>query len=321
MDEVHFLADRFRGAVWEEVIIHLPQAVRLVSLSATVSNAEEFGDWLQAVRGRTRVIVSEERPVPLEQHVLMRTKLVDLFDATQQRLRRHPAGEPRAASRWPGTAAARVSSRQMQDVGRRHSKGGAPRGFAHAAQRRSPGMLGDLNLLPAIFFVFSRAGCDAAVRQAMRDGVRLTEAWERQEIREIVEERCRTLLDEDLAVLGYWQWLEGLERGVAAHHAGLLPAFKEVVEELFQRKLVKVVFATETLALGHQHAGPHGRAREAREVQRREPACRSRRGSTRSSPAGQGAAASTSRATASSAGRRGSTRRRSPRSPPAAPTR
>src|SRR5690606_15029488 len=66
----------------------------------------------------------------------------------------------------------------------------------------------------------------------------------------IVEERCRTLLDEDLGVLGYWDWLSGLERGLAAHHAGMLPAFKEVVEELFQRKLIKVVFATETLALG-----------------------------------------------------------------------
>ena len=84
----------------------------------------------------------------------------------------------------------------------------------------------------------------------LRAGVRLTEQHERDEIREIVEDRCRTLLDEDLAVLGYWEWLEGLERGVAAHHAGMLPAFKEVVEELFRRKLVKVVFATETLALG-----------------------------------------------------------------------
>ena len=82
MDEVHYLADRFRGAVWEEVIIHLPQSVRLVSLSATVSNAEEFGDWLQAVRGETAVIVSEERPVPLDQHVLVRTKLLDLFDSS-----------------------------------------------------------------------------------------------------------------------------------------------------------------------------------------------------------------------------------------------
>lgn len=82
MDEVHYLADRFRGAVWEEVIIHLPQSVRLVSLSATVSNAEEFGDWLQAVRGETAVIVSEERPVPLDQHVLVRSKMLDLFDSS-----------------------------------------------------------------------------------------------------------------------------------------------------------------------------------------------------------------------------------------------
>src|SRR5690606_8899626 len=85
MDEVHYLADRFRGAVWQEVVIVLPQAVRLVALSATVSNAEEFGDWLQAVRGQTTVIVSEERPVPLEQHVLVRGKLLDLFDGTGSR--------------------------------------------------------------------------------------------------------------------------------------------------------------------------------------------------------------------------------------------
>src|SRR5690606_32083589 len=78
MDEVHYLADRFRGAVWEEVIIHLPRAVRVVALSATVSNAEEFGDWLGAVRGDTQVIVSETRPVPLEQHVLVRGDLLPL---------------------------------------------------------------------------------------------------------------------------------------------------------------------------------------------------------------------------------------------------
>ena len=82
LDEVHYLADRFRGAVWEEVILHLPTEVRLVSLSATVSNAEEFGDWLQTVRGDTDVIVSEDRPVPLEQHVLVGSKMVDLFDSS-----------------------------------------------------------------------------------------------------------------------------------------------------------------------------------------------------------------------------------------------
>jgi len=246
MDEVHYLADRFRGAVWEEVIIHLPSEVRMVSLSATVSNAEEFGDWLQAVRGDTDVVVSEERPVPLEQHILMRSKLIDLFDSSGLAATNRVNPELVQMARYGGRV---LSSRQMRDVGRYHSKGGRPDGF-RMNRADLVALLGDRNLLPAIFFIFSRNGCDQAVRQVLRGGVRLTEKHERDEIREIVEERCRTLLDEDLAVLGYWEWLEGLERGVAAHHAGLLPAFKEVVEELFRRKLVKVVFATETLALG-----------------------------------------------------------------------
>ncbi|GAB3132128.1 DEAD/DEAH box helicase [Marisediminicola antarctica] len=246
MDEVHYLADRFRGAVWEEVIIHLPQPVRLVSLSATVSNAEEFGDWLQAVRGETDVIVSEERPVPLDQHILMRTKLIDLFDSSGLAATNRVNPELVQMARYGGRT---ISSRQSQDVGRRHSRGGRP----DDTRMNRPAVIDLLesrNLLPAIFFIFSRVGCDQAVAQVLRAGVRLTEQWERDEIRSIVEERCRTLLDEDLAVLGYWEWLEGLERGVAAHHAGMLPAFKEVVEELYRRKLVRVVFATETLALG-----------------------------------------------------------------------
>ena len=246
MDEVHYLADRFRGAVWEEVIIHLPQSVRLVSLSATVSNAEEFGDWLQAVRGETSVIVSEERPVPLDQHILMRTKLIDLFDSSGQAATHRVNPELVQMARYGGRT---LSSRQMKDVGRYHSRGGRP---DELRMDRSGvvKMLGERNLLPAIFFVFSRVGCDQAVKQVLRSGIRLTTQLERDEIREIVEERCRTILDEDLAVLGYWEWLDGLQRGVAAHHAGMLPAFKEVVEELFQKKLVKAVFATETLALG-----------------------------------------------------------------------
>jgi ATP-dependent RNA helicase HelY len=243
LDEVHYLADRFRGAVWEEVILHLPTEVRLVSLSATVSNAEEFGDWLQTVRGDTDVIVSEDRPVPLG------NKMVDLFDSS-------------------GAAATnRVNPELLRLVGgaaRNEGRGGGHhgrRGRGGYPERRGPRteklhrehiarMLDERMLLPAIFFVFSRAGCDQGVRQVLRSGVSLTTSQERNEIRETAEYHCRTLLDEDLAVLGYWEWLEGLERGVAAHHAGMLPAFKEVVEDLFQRKLLKVVFATETLALG-----------------------------------------------------------------------
>ncbi|QYH36234.1 RNA helicase [Salinibacterium sp. M195] len=246
MDEVHFLGDRFRGAVWEEVIIHLPEDVRMVSLSATVSNAEEFGDWLQAVRGDTEVIVSEERPVPLEQHVLVNSKLVDLFDSSGLAATNRVNPELVQMARFGGRSQS-VGNRRKSS--RHDSRGGRP---ARARMDRADvvAMLASKNLVPAIFFIFSRMGCDQAVNQVLRAGVRLTTVQERDEIREIVEARCRTLLDEDLGVLGYWEWLNGLERGVAAHHAGMLPAFKEVVEELFQKKLVKAVFATETLALG-----------------------------------------------------------------------
>jgi ATP-dependent RNA helicase HelY len=245
MDEVHYLADRFRGAVWEEVIIHLPQAVKMVSLSATVSNAEEFGDWLQAVRGDTDVIVSEERPVPLEQHVLVRNRLLDLFDSSGLAATNRVNPELAQLANYGGR---NLNQKQSKDKAR--YRPGARVDSARMDRSDLVALLDSRNLLPAIFFIFSRVGCDAAVRQVLRAGVRLTQKQERDEIRAIVEERCRTLRDEDLAVLGYWEWLEGLERGVAAHHAGMLPAFKEVVEELFRLKLVKVVFATETLALG-----------------------------------------------------------------------
>ncbi len=266
MDEVHYLADRFRGAVWEEIIIHLPPAVRLVSLSATVSNAEEFGDWLDTVRGDTEVIVSEIRPVPLEQHVLVRGDLLPLFDdragiATAQvnqelmRIRSFKGPNFENNRRAQGMSSARHKG---YEAARRRPHKGGQRPVRSANVQRIERLdrpdvvelLSRANLLPAIFFIFSRAGCDAAVQQVRRSGVRLTSHEERLEIRAIVEERTRTLRDEDLAVLGYWEWVDNLERGVASHHAGLLPAFKEVVEDLFKRKLVKVVFATETLALG-----------------------------------------------------------------------
>jgi ATP-dependent RNA helicase HelY len=237
MDEVHYLADRFRGAVWEEVIIHLPSEVRLISLSATVSNAEEFGDWLQAVRGDTEVIVSEIRPTPLYQHVLVGSRVFDLFRTKNDRITDQVNPEL-------------VSIAQ----GERGGRGAKGRGRGPRVQRIDRGaiidLLDDAELLPAIFFIFSRAGCDDAVRQVSGWGINLNTRAERDEIREIVEERTRTMLDEDLAVLGFWKWRDALERGIAAHHAGLLPAWKEIVEELFQRRLLKVVFATETLALG-----------------------------------------------------------------------
>ena len=264
MDEVHYLADRFRGAVWEEVIIHLPQSVRLVALSATVSNAEEFGDWLDTVRGGTEVIVSETRPVPLEQHVLVRDDLLPLFDdragiataqVNQELLRIRSFGganfeRNREAQQYRSARHAGAQGRRPQRGGKRPVRSANVRRIERLDRPQVVELLDRANLLPAIFFIFSRAGCDGAVQQVRRSGLRLTTAEERHEIRAIVEDRVRTLRDEDLAVLGYWDWLDNLERGVAAHHAGLLPAFKEIVEELFQLRLLKVVFATETLALG-----------------------------------------------------------------------
>jgi ATP-dependent RNA helicase HelY len=237
MDEVHYLGDRFRGAVWEEVIIHLPAAIRLVSLSATVSNAEEFGEWLVSVRGETKVIVHEDRPVPLLQHMLVGNRLFDLFapDATtiDGNLLRHVADRNRQFEPVPGR------------------RGGRPgRGWRPPPRPDVIAKLDSEALLPAITFIFSRAGCDAAVRQCVWSGMWLTTEDERDEIDGIIDELTDTIAAEDLDVLGYWEWRDALRRGIAAHHAGLIPAFKQTVEELFVRGLVRAVFATETLALG-----------------------------------------------------------------------
>ena len=254
MDEVHYLADRFRGAVWEEVIIHLPESVALVSLSATVSNAEEFGEWLATVRGATATIVEERRPVPLYQHVMVGRRMYDLFaeeaNARDDEVRVNPELLRVARDDW---RSARTSDRR--------GKRNAPRGRAGARGQsgRRPHLpsrfdvverLDSEGLLPAIVFIFSRVGCDAAVKQCLNANLRLTSTEERDEIYAFVDERCRNLPDEDLHILGYHDFQEGLSRGIAAHHAGMLPTFKECVEELFVRGLCRVVFATETLALG-----------------------------------------------------------------------
>ncbi|MBA2774608.1 MAG: DEAD/DEAH box helicase [Nocardioidaceae bacterium] len=246
MDEVHYLADRSRGAVWEEVIIHLPDSVSVVSLSATVSNAEEFGEWLRTVRGEGDIIVEESRPVPLFQHVMVGDRLYDLF-ATGDRGEDTTKVNPRLAQ------VARDDWRRMRARDHRAKRG----------QYRQPGgrqlvpsrtdvvdLLDAEGLLPAIMFIFSRAGCDAAVQQTLNSNLRLTNADERKEIRAYAEQKTSALAASDLAVLGYAEWLEALGRGTSSHHAGMLPVFKECVEELFSRGLVKVVFATETLALG-----------------------------------------------------------------------
>jgi len=233
--------------VWEEVILQLPEHVAIVGLSATVSNAEEFGDWLVAVRGDTAVVVDEVRPVPLWQHMMVGNRLHDLFTERGGELAVDPEllRETRELSRQDNMA-------NWVTNGRGRGRG-APRqrsGIRPASRVTVIDRLDRAGLLPAITFVFSRAGCDAAVGQVVRAGLRLTTEAEVTEIRRIVEKHTGDLPQADLGVLKYWEWRDALERGIAAHHAGMLPAFKETVEELFVSGLVRCVFATETLALG-----------------------------------------------------------------------
>ncbi|GAA1338798.1 DEAD/DEAH box helicase [Arthrobacter roseus] len=264
MDEVHYLADRFRGAVWEEVIIHLPEDVLLVSLSATVSNAEEFGAWLDTVRGHTDVVVSEHRPVPLWQHVMVGRELMELFASDVPFDETVGAGDVGAQDRYTvnpellrlAQAESRSNQRSgwgagVRRRGRQPARSAPPEPRVRRATR--PQVIARLDqdgLLPAITFIFSRNGCDGAVRQCVDSGIWLTTEPERRRISAIVEESSQNIPEEDLEVLGFWTWREGLIRGYAAHHAGMLPTFKEVVERLFSQGLVKAVFATETLALG-----------------------------------------------------------------------
>jgi ATP-dependent RNA helicase HelY len=254
MDEVHFLADRMRGAVWEEVILQLPEDVQVVSLSATVSNAEEFGGWIQTVRGDTTVIVDEHRPVPLWQHMLVGRRLFDLFDYDANR------GADRTLVVDPDLVrhiAHRRDAERLADWQPRGRRPNRSAGYQPGPTILRPPSRPDVitvldreGLLPAITFVFSRSGCDAAVKQCLRSSLRMTTESDRARIAEVIDRRCGDLPDSDLAVLGYYEWREGLLRGLAAHHAGMLPIFRHTVEELFAAGLAKAVFATETLALG-----------------------------------------------------------------------
>ena len=241
LDEVHYLQNAYRGPVWEEVIIHTSQDVDLVCLSATVSNAEEFADWIGTVRGSTETVIEERRPVTLH----------NLYLVGDRHLER-PLLLPTLVDGRPNPEAEgmeRTEAKALRDAPRMTR--GPRRGRLYTPRRTDVvDVLAERNMLPAIYFIFSRAACDDAVTYCLNDGVRLTTAEERAEIRAIAESKVESLSDDDLRVLDYGRWLAGLEAGVAAHHAGMVPPFKEAVEACFTRALVKVVFATETLALG-----------------------------------------------------------------------
>ncbi|MDQ1382522.1 MAG: ATP-dependent helicase HelY [Actinomycetota bacterium] len=237
LDEVHYLQDPSRGAVWEEVIIHLPPEIDIVALSATVSNAEEVAAWMQTVRGATETVIEERRPVDL-------VHLYLVGDRSAPALHLLPTFVEDDGDLRPNPVATRLDGRNVPDRSQRRRRLYKP-WRTEVVER-----LAEERMLPAIVFVFSRTGCDQAVEQCLASGIRLTDADERRALRAIAERHVEALSDDDLDVLGYDMWLAGMEAGVAAHHAGLVPPMKEAVEEGFSAGLLKVVFATETLALG-----------------------------------------------------------------------
>ncbi len=248
LDEVHFLQDPYRGGFWEEVLILTPRDVTFVCLSATVANATLLGEWLEQVRGRLEVVVERTRPIDLHHHVAIRRRheevpvLVDLLEgATLSAEARRLDAVVRGSRRLrPGQLQATLRGQ------RQHLS------LPIQSPRRTDviELLADRDLLPCIYFIFSRAACEDAVRQCVREGMRLLDRASRRRIRAIAEERTADLGEEDLEALGWHEWVEGLEAGVAAHHAGLVPSMKLAVEQCFLEGLLGAVFATETLSLG-----------------------------------------------------------------------
>ncbi len=238
LDEVHYLQDPYRGPVWEEILIHAPAGVRFVCLSATVSNVEEIRSWIATLRGPTQAVVETERPVKLE-------RLLCAGAGDRRRLRFLPV---LLNGRLNPEGFRLETDRRTSRDRRRHRH--RRRYWQRPDRLRVIEELSERDMLPAIYFIFSRAGCDDAAAALARSSFTLTTAEEKRRIQETVEPFIAPLSADDRAAVGCDAWLAQLRRGTAAHHAGMLPPFKEAVEACFTGGLVKVVFATETLSLG-----------------------------------------------------------------------
>ncbi|MDR1861578.1 MAG: DEAD/DEAH box helicase [Candidatus Ancillula sp.] len=257
-DEVHYLGDKGRGSVWEEVLIHLPRDITIIALSATVSNVEQFAAWLEKVRENCAIVVTDKRPVPLIQHIILSSddekrngaRIWDVYDD-------HGSMNMKLASKMQK----KMPSFHKDRRGRRGKGRSFPNENKHKGTRKVPGRVAVIEelrsngILPAIYFIFSRKGCDDALKQVMSARLNLTSREEQDEIRLQID---LFLLDEiptpsdhkSLDLFGFENFKRALISGIATHHAGLIPVFKSLVEHLFERGLIKVVFATETLALG-----------------------------------------------------------------------
>ena len=252
LDEVHYLQDKQRGPVWEEVLLNLPRDVRTVSLSATVSNVGEFVDWLRTVRGPTRLVEERTRPVPLR-HLFAATHKESRYIHREPLLKGQRLAVQSQKFRPERSGAKKSGSGARKDRDRERRGGRDKRPTSKWAPPRRSELVDDLiadGQGPLIWFIFSRAGCDEAVQQCRRAGLRYTDEDEADELAAILHDATSDIDDDDWYSLGLDEWQESFEAGFASHHAGLIPAVKEAVERAFARGLISAVFATETLALG-----------------------------------------------------------------------
>lgn len=232
LDEIHYLQDPERGSVWEEVILLLPKRVKLVCLSATISNTREFLSWLRSIRGEFECVAHTKRPVPLE--------ILYCYGSPRSN---EASIKPlfKSGTRKPNPQLTRVLDRY---------RFGRPRYDLVPHRLDVIEALERKDLLPAIYFIFSRAGCMRALRTAMSQGVSLVSATESEEVERHLLSKVARLSDADLVAIGFGELWEGARRGIAVHHAGMIHPLKEAVEQLFEKGLIRVVFATETLSLG-----------------------------------------------------------------------
>lgn len=226
LDEVHFLADKERGVVWEEILILLNKSVKIVALSATVSNVEDFADWLHEIRGDCKFVIEEKRPVPLSQLIATSNSLIPLFSNEEGQINK------------------KVLNLYKRSFTKSHVKSEIP------TRVETVENIKEYDLLPSIYFIFSRKGCDLAVDQIRKSNVQLTNEEERYEIKKYLQNRFDDIEASDWSALRVDEWIDCAIRGFSSHHAGLIPQMKEAAEYLFQKGLLKLVFATETLSVG-----------------------------------------------------------------------
>ncbi|MDP9233457.1 MAG: DEAD/DEAH box helicase, partial [Actinomycetota bacterium] len=207
MDEVHYLQDPYRGAVWEEVLIHLPLSVSVVCLSATISNAEQFGEWIGTLRGTTRVVIEERRPVPLEHHYLIGRELHAMHIERDGEAVANPYIVSLEHEELRVSTHRRRSDGRRQVEYRRRPREGHRRVYVPHREEVVE-ILEDAGMLPAIYFVFSRVGCDRSVEYVMQSGVRLTSREEAQRIRDFAEMRAAWMDEDDLRTLGFYEFVE-----------------------------------------------------------------------------------------------------------------